>query len=63
MTYTGEDEPVLSDATNAVQSNPGNLAPKFKDGTSTSRSIAENSDANADVGSVVTATDALMATR
>ena len=58
VTYTGGDEPVLSDATNAVQSNPGNLAPKFKDGTSTSRSIAENSDANADVGSVVTATDA-----
>ena len=63
VTYNGGD--ARSDATKAVQSNPGNLAPKFKEGTSTSRSIEENAQANTDtattqgnVGNVVTVTDA-----
>ena len=43
VTYTGGDDPVLSDATNAVQSTSANLAPTFKDGTSTSLSVEEGS--------------------
>ena len=59
VTYTGGTTPfTVSDATDIVQDNPGNLAPKFKEGTSTSRSIPENSDADAAVGNVVTVTDA-----
>ena len=57
VTYTGGTTPfTVSDATNIVQDNPGNLAPKFKEGTSTSRSVPENTDAN--VGSPINATDA-----
>ena len=62
VTYDGGA--ARSAATNAVQSNPGNLAPKFKDGTSTSRSIAENAAPDEaeitadDVGSPITVTDA-----
>ena len=39
-------------------SNPSNSAPVFSDGASTTRSIAENSAANTNIGSAVTATDA-----
>ena len=57
VTYNGGA--ARSDATKAVQSTSANLAPKFKDGTSTSLSVEEGSfEDDTGVGSPIAVTDA-----
>ena len=57
-TYTASDGTLSSTLTFSIQvgATPNN-APTFTDGTSTTRSIAENSDSDTDIGSAVAATD------
>ena len=45
------------DATDPVTATPGNAAPAFDDGSTTSRSVEENSEQGANVGAPVAATD------
>ena len=49
--------PATSDASDRVTATPGNAAPIFEDGSTTSRSVEENSEQGANVGVPVEATD------
>ena len=58
-TYTASDSTLSDTSTFKIQVNaPANRAPTFTAGTSTTRSIAENSDSGTDIGSAIAATDA-----
>ncbi len=57
-TYTASDSTLSDTLTFSIQVSAANSAPTFTDGTSTTRSIAENSDSGTDIGSAIAATDA-----
>ena len=57
-TYTASDSTLSDTLTFSIQVSAANSAPTFTDGTSTTRSIAENSDSGTDIGTAIAATDA-----
>ena len=58
-TYTASDSNLSATLTFSIQVNaPANRAPTFTDGTSTTRSVAENTRSGRNIGSPVAATDA-----
>ena len=57
-TYTASDSALSDTLTFSIQVSAANSAPTFTDGSSTTRSIAENTDSGENIGSAVAATDA-----